>query len=146
MAWGRRIFHLLGFAKMFRLSLGVAVIFLFGRIHTISGECRKVRRIKHEQVLFESFALSSQFGRPLMCKGFFEKQRYLIVLFFSFQHEALLHNFQPMYYIDQRETIQVGLSFVKNSTNIEKEKVYRYVAQFNSRSSFKLSSQFSLHA
>ena len=82
-----------------------------------------------------------------MCKGFFEKQRYRIVhFFFALKQEALLHNFKPMYYIDQRETIQVGLSCAKNSTNVEiRKKVYSYVAQFNSRSSFKLSSQFSLH-
>ncbi|XP_044171367.1 cation channel sperm-associated protein subunit epsilon-like [Acropora millepora] len=48
---------------MFRASVSVAVIFLFARIHMISGECPK--------------------------------------------HEALLHNFKPMYYIDQRETIQL---------------------------------------
>ncbi|XP_067029258.1 cation channel sperm-associated auxiliary subunit epsilon-like [Acropora muricata] len=48
---------------MFRPSASVAVIFFFGRIHMISGECPK--------------------------------------------HEALLHNFKPMYYIDHRETIQL---------------------------------------
>ena len=64
-----------------------------------------------------------------MCKGFFEKQQYLIVhFFFALKHEALLHNFKPMYYIDHRETIQVGFSFVKNSPNVEKKKAYRYVA------------------
>ena len=33
---------------MFRASVSVAVIFLFARIHMISGECPKVRIIKHE--------------------------------------------------------------------------------------------------
>ncbi|XP_067029259.1 cation channel sperm-associated auxiliary subunit epsilon-like isoform X1 [Acropora muricata] len=49
---------------MFRPSVSVAVIFLFPRIHMISGECPE-------------------------------------------KHEALLHNFKPVYYIDQRETIQL---------------------------------------
>ena len=48
------------------------------------------------------------------------------IAIFALKHEALLHNFKPMYYIDQREAIQVGLSFVKNSANAEKKKVYRY--------------------
>ena len=59
MAWGRRIFQLLRFAKMFRPYVSVAVIFLLARIHMISGECPKVRIIKHEQVLFEILAVSS---------------------------------------------------------------------------------------
>ena len=105
-------------------------------------------KIKHEEVIFESLAISSWFGRALMCKGFFEKPRYLIVHFFFWplsKHEALIHNFKPLCYIDQQETIQVGLSFVKNSSNVERKTVYSYVAQLNSRSSFKLRSQFSLH-
>ena len=59
MAWGRSIFHLLLFVKMFRSSVSVAVIFLFANIHMISGECPKVRIIKQEQVLFEILAISS---------------------------------------------------------------------------------------
>ena len=58
----------------------------------ISGECSKVRIIKHEQVLIESLAVSSYSGRPLMCNGFFEKQRYLIVLFFLHLRAVLCKN------------------------------------------------------
>ena len=112
-------FNQVRFAKMFIWpSASVAVIFFFGRILMISGEC-SLRKLSHFLLVCTSTDVKRVLRKRTISNCPF---------FFALKYEALLHNFKPMYYIDHRETIQVGLSFVKNSTNVEKKKAYRYVA------------------
>lgn len=89
------------------MFLSFVSLILLCYIHLTSGKCPKVGTIS------DKFAKTSLPDLGFCLHGKLELKVKLSYLFFSIylipKHEALLHNFKPMYFLDKGETIEVGL-------------------------------------